>query len=79
MHSKSCQEHGRQVKETLAYLSRFAPDQVTGNILGKARTDLWLSMQLQLEEAHADQTLMAGLWQTLLRRATCCPECHSWP
>ena len=49
-------------------------DQVTGNIPGKSCTDLWLGIQLQLEEAINDQLPMGGAVADLVKAYNLLPR-----
>ena len=63
-----------RAKETLAYLGRFVTDQITGNIPGRACTDLWLSIQLELEEANANASQMVGVVADLVKAYNLLPR-----
>lgn len=63
-----------RARETLAFLGKFAPDQVTGNVPGKSRTDLWLSTQVHLEEAHTDNVPLAGVVADLVKAFNLLPR-----
>ena len=63
-----------RAKETLAYLSRFVSAQVTGNIPGKSCTDLWLGIQMQLEDATNEQQPMAGVVADLVKAYNLLPR-----
>lgn len=61
-------------KETVAYLNQFAPAQVTGNLPGKSCTDLWLGVQLHLEECIADKMPVTGLVADLVKAYNLLPR-----
>ena len=63
-----------RARETLKYLGQFVPDQITGNIPGKACTDLWLSIQLTLEDAHTDSSPLAGVVADLVKAYNLLPR-----
>ena len=58
----------------MAYLGRFVTDQITGNIPGRACTDLWLSIQLELEEANANASQMVGVVADLVKAYNLLPR-----
>ena len=61
-------------KEALAYLSQFVSDHVTGNIPGKSCTDLWLNIQLHLEECEVDDAPTAGVVADLVKAFNLLPR-----
>ena len=63
-----------RARETLAYLGQFVPEQVTGNIPGKSCTDLWLNIQLLLEESAANQQPVAGVVADLVKAYNLLPR-----
>lgn len=65
-----------RARETLAYLGQFVPEQVTGNIPDKSRTDLWLNIQLLLEEAAAEQVPVTGVAADLVKAYNLLLDCH---
>ena len=58
----------------MAYLSQFAPAQVTGNLPGKSCTDLWLGVQLHLEECTAGKMPVTGVVADLVKAYNLLPR-----
>ena len=63
-----------RARETLAYLSQFVPDQVHGNVPGKSCTDLWLGVQLMLEDSVSDQSTLVGVVADLVKAYNLLPR-----
>ena len=63
-----------RARETLAYLGQFVPEQVTGNIPGKSCTDLWLSIQLLLEDSTAAHVPVTGVVADLVKAYNLLPR-----
>ena len=63
-----------RARETLAYLGQFAPDQITGNLPGKSCTDLWLSIQLYLEDSTSTGEPIVGVVADLVKAYNLLPR-----
>ena len=63
-----------RARETLAFLGKYVPDLITGNVPGKSCTDLWLSVQVHLEEAHLDSVPLAGVVADLVKAFNLLPR-----
>ena len=63
-----------RAKQTLAFLSQYVSAQVTGNIPGRSCTDLWLNIQLHLEECMTDQVPAAGVVADLVKAYNLLPR-----
>ena len=63
-----------RARETLSYLSRFVPDHIHGNAPGRSCTDLWLGMQLLIEDSACSQTPLVGVVADLVKAYNLLPR-----